>query len=357
MENGMNAFETRFDIGRLPIGHRGAAPILIAETACAHDGSADEAIRLVDASVAAGADMVQLQVFRAAEQVPPGHKLRALLERIALCDDDWTRVFQHAAGCGKEVMAFVYDLPSLAVALANGVVALKLNSADLLNRPLLAGCAESGLPIFLGTGASTMEEIAKSLACIAESGGSKVILMHGVQDFPTALGDARIDRIRLLRETFGLPVGYGDHTDATLPISRIIDLMALGIGAQVLEKHITMDRSEGKPDHQAALEPHEWKLYAEMVRTAATGLSASAPVELTAADRRYRRFQKKFAVAARAIKEGEAVTAGSVRFLRLEEDGEISAIDFAGLGKVVAKRELAPYEMIRNADLRSAEGE
>ncbi len=353
----MNSFETRFDIGKLPFGFRGAAPILVAETACAHDGSADEAIRLVDASAAAGADMVQLQVFRAAEQVPPGHKLRGLLERIALSDAAWARVFQHAAGSGKEVMAFVYDVPSLAVALENGVVALKLNSADLLNRSLLAGCAKSGIPIFLGTGASTIEEIAKSLACISENGGTKIILMHGVQDFPTALSDSRIDRIRLLRETFGLPVGYGDHTDATLPISRVIDLMALGFGAQVLEKHITMNRAEGKPDHQAALEPDEWKLYAETVRTAATGLSSSAPVELTEADRRYRRFQKKFAVASRAISEGEAVTTDEVRFLRLEEDGEISAIDFSGLGSVVAKRDLAPYEMIRNADLRHTPAE
>lgn len=353
----MNSFETRFNIGKLPFGLRGAAPILIAETACAHDGSADEAMRLVDASVEAGADMVQLQVFRAAEQVPPGHKLRELLERIALSDADWTRVFRHAARCGKEIMAFVYDLPSLAVALENGIVALKLNSADLLNRPLLAGCAKSGLPIFLGTGASTIEEIAKSLACIAENGGTKVILMHGVQDFPTAVSDARIDRIRLLRETFGLPVGFGDHTDATLPVSRVIDLMALGLGAQVLEKHITMNRREGKPDHQAALEPDEWKTYAEIVRTAATGLSASAPVELTAADRRYRRFQKKFAVASRAISEGEVVTTDAVHFLRLEEDGEISAIDFAGLGEVVANRSLAPYEMLRNADLRSTAAE
>lgn len=353
----MNSFETRFNIGKLPFGLRGAAPILIAETACAHDGSADEAMRLVDASVEAGADMVQLQVFRAAEQVPPGHKLRELLERIALSDADWTRVFRHAARCGKEIMAFVYDIPSLAVALENGIVALKLNSADLLNRPLLAGCAKSGLPIFLGTGASTIEEIAKSLACIAENGGTKVILMHGVQDFPTAVSDARIDRIRLLRETFGLPVGYGDHTDATLPVSRVIDLMALGLGAEVLEKHITMNRREGKPDHQAALEPDEWKTYAEIVRTAATGLSASAPVELTAADRRYRRFQKKFAVAARAITEGEAVTADAICFLRLEEEGEISAIDFAELGRVVAKRNLAPYEMVGNADLRSTAAE
>ena len=353
----MNTFETRFEIGGLTLGNRGAAPILIAETACAHDGSADEAMRLVDASVAAGADMVQLQVFRAAEQVPPGHKLRGLLERIALSDDDWSKVFRHAAGGGKEVMAFVYDIPSLDVALANGVVALKLNSADLLNRPLLSACAESGLPIFLGTGASTLEEIAKSLSCISEHGGRKVILMHGVQDFPTALSDARIDRIRLLRETFGLPVGYGDHTDATLPISRIIDLMAIGLGAQVLEKHITMDRSEGKPDHQAALHPDEWKLYAETVRTAASGLSTSAPVELTEADRRYRRFQKKFAVAARTISKGEAVNDDSVRFLRLEEDGEISAIDFAGMGKVIARRDLAPYEVIRNADLRCADQE
>jgi len=352
----MKGFLKEFSIGSFELGE-GRAPLLISETACAHDGSVDEAKHLADASADAGADLIQLQVFRTDQQVPPSHSLRELLGRIELSDQEWADVFQHARNTGVPVMAFVYDLPSLRVVLDQEVVALKLNSADLLNRPLLEACAESGLPVFLGTGASTFDEISQSLGCLSANGSDKVILMHGVQDFPTNLGDARIDRVRILREVFGLPSGYGDHTDGDDPASRSIDLVALGLGAYALEKHITLDRSAGKPDFQAALEPDDWKAWASTVRQAASALSSSPPVDLSDADKRYRVFQKKFAVASRPIKSGDQLDDTSVRFLRLEEEGHISALAFDEMGQVMATRDLDAWEMIRHADLAPAEGD
>lgn len=349
----MNEFLKEFSIGTSRIG-RGRPPVLISETACAHDGCSDEAMRLVDASVAAGADIVQLQVFRASEQIPPHHSIRGLLEKLELSDEEWKRVFGHAHDSSKAVMAFVYDVPSLRVALENEVVALKLNSADLLNLPLLEGCAESGLPLFLGTGASTCEEISRSLQCLSKNGADKVILMHGVQDFPTQLADARIDRVRLLNEIFGLPSGYGDHTDGSEPIAMSIDLVALGLGASALEKHITLNRSEEKPDYQAALEPDDWARWAGTIREAATAFSGSPPVDLSAADKRYRMFQKKFAVASKDIAAGETVEDSSVRFLRLEEEGEISALAWEETESRIAVRGIKAWETIRLADLTVA---
>lgn len=349
----MKGFLTEFTIGESRIG-AGEPPLLIAETACAHDGSPEEAMRLVDASVEAGADLVQLQVFRAAEQVPPSHSIRPLLEKLELSDSEWREVFEHARSKAKGVMAFVYDVPSLQVALNHDVVALKLNSADLLNRPLLEGCAKSKLPLFLGTGASTFDEISQSLAFLSECGAEKVILMHGVQDFPTKLSDARIDRVRILNEIFNLPSGYGDHTDGREPISRNIDLVALGLGASALEKHITLDRSEEKPDFQAALEPADWKTWASTMREAAEAFSVTPPVDLGAADERYRIFQKKFAVVTRRVSEGEKLDTSLIRFLRLEEKGEISALAWEKLGPVVAKRDIEAWEPVRSSDLSSA---
>jgi sialic acid synthase SpsE len=116
--------------------------------------------------------------------------------------------------------------------------------------------------------------------------------MHGVQDFPTAVADARLMRLGLLRQTFGLPIGYGDHTSADLPIAGQIDLVALGLGVSVLEKHLTLDRSARLTDYQASLEPKEFGAYLARIRTAAAALKDRLPLALTPIDRRYRQFQK-----------------------------------------------------------------
>src|SRR5690606_36423088 len=108
-------FERQFAIGHREVG-TGGAPLLVAETACAHEGSVEEAQRLVAAAAAAGADLVQVQIFRASEQVAEEHRLRPLLEKLQLSDEEWAQVFSKAREIAAPTMVFVYDLPSLRLA-------------------------------------------------------------------------------------------------------------------------------------------------------------------------------------------------------------------------------------------------
>lgn len=346
------SFEKSFLIGKSGVGE-GFAPLLIAETACAHHGSVEEAKKLVEAASDAGADLVQLQIFRSAEQVGGNHPIYNLLCDLELSDRDWSEVFAHAKKTKTDTMVFVYDLPSLELALDFDPQALKLNSSDLMNAPLLRACAETGLPIFLGTGASRIEEITEAVSWIQECGGSKLILMHGIQDFPTHLRDSRLQRIQLLKSLFDLPVGYGDHTDADLSIAPYVDFLALGLGVDCLEKHITIDRKEKKTDYQAALNPEQWKDYAENISSAWLALEDQLPIDLTEADLRYRKFQKKYAVMSKPVMAGEAFGIESVKFLRVEEGEGISAMAFQSGQSYRSGRDLREGDFVLKTDLQS----
>jgi sialic acid synthase SpsE len=298
----------------------GLPAYLLAEMACAHDGEAGKAKRLVDAALAAGADGVQLQFFRTAELVTPGNPIHELLSRIEFDDEEWADIHAHARASGLHVWACTFDPPSVELALRLGVDAIKLNSSDLSN------------PGGLGRVASTMDEVAHGLAVARAAGGlGRVVLMHGVQNFPTPVADAHIRRMGLLRANFGLPVGYADHTDAENPAARVLDLAALGLGACLLEKHITLDRAEKGVDHQAALEPEEFRAWVARMREAEAALGAGELAPLTEADERYRSFQKKSVVAARDLAAGAVLAEADVRFLRTGERPELSPGDLPRL--------------------------
>ena len=141
-------------------------PYIIAEMACAHDGKLEKAKALIDAAVDAGTDAIQLQLFRSDHQVAPHHDLYSLLTKLQFSADEWAEIFLHAQQYDMAIFAFTYDIPSMAVALKLGIDGIKLSSADLSNPEMLEVAARSGLPITLGTGASTLDEISQALHCI-----------------------------------------------------------------------------------------------------------------------------------------------------------------------------------------------
>jgi len=267
---------------------------IIAEMACAHDGDVDKAKRLVDSAVDAQADAVQLQFFSPDDLVTPDHDVYSLLHQICFTAQEWKEIYEYARKNGIHVFACTYDVPSAKMAIDLGVDGIKLNSSDLSNPELLQIVAPSGIPYTLGTGASTFEEIAQAVQTSLACGGNQIIIiMHGVQNFPTDIENAHIAKIKLLQAAFPFPVGYQDHTDASHPFCKVVDLLAIGAGACVIEKHITLDRSEKGTDYQAALEPEEFKEFVTLMRTAGDALGPGMLQPLKENDLTYREFQKK----------------------------------------------------------------
>lgn len=329
----------------------GNPPYVIAEMACAHDGEFDKAKVLVDASAKAGADAVQLQFFVAEETVTPHHEAYDIIKRIEFTEAQWTELFHYAEQSGIEVFVCTYDVPSVHLAAKLGAHGIKLNSADLTNPEVVAAVSKAGIPFTLGTGASTFDEIRRGLESAIASGARDVVLMQGVQNFPTATKDLNIAKIDLLRSEFGIPVGYADHTDGDDPFGKIVDLVAIGMGANVLEKHITVDRSEKGIDYQAALEPAEFKAYVENVKRAYTALGNRDIKPFTESDLKYRKFQKKSVVAARDIQAGEAITREHVSFIRNTNPG-VAPIDFALVEGKKAQRNIQQFENILTEDVQ-----
>ena len=184
-------------IGEFKIGN-GNRPFIIAEMACAHDGIKEKAFKLIDASVNAKSDAVQLQFFVADETVTPFHPAYEVVKRIEFSEKDWTEIFSYAKS--KNILVFVctYDIPSVQLAAKLKADGIKLNSADLSNPEVVIEVAKTKIPFTLGTGASTIEEITNGINLAIEHGAKDIILMHGVQNFPTLTEDLNISKLGVL---------------------------------------------------------------------------------------------------------------------------------------------------------------
>lgn len=245
----------------------GLPALVIAEAGVNHNGDPDLALRLVDAAADAGADAVKFQTFdpdelvtagarRAAYQLADGpDPQREMLRRLTLPPAEFRRLQRRARERGLLFLSTPFDLPSLNVLMELGVPAIKVGSGDLTNLPFLRQVGGTGLPALLSTGMGTMGEIEEALAAL---GRAPVVLLHCVSSYPAEPGDCNLRAMATMRAAFGLPVGFSDHTRGSE-----IALAAVGLGAAVIEKHLTLDRSLPGPDHAASLEPHE---FAAMVR-------------------------------------------------------------------------------------------
>ncbi len=344
-------FNRFIEINENKIGEE-QAPYIIAEMACAHDGTFEKAIHLVNAAHSAGANAVQLQFFVPEHTVTPQHEVFSILKKIEFSKDQWTQIFEKGKALGLDVWICTYDAPSVQLAEQLGADGIKLNSADLSNPEILAAVSKTKIPFTLGTGASTIEEIRSGLDIAAQNGAKDIVLMHGVQNFPTDVPNLNIARINLLKREFPrVPVGYADHTNADDPFSKIVDLVALGFGACLIEKHITLNRSEKGIDYQAALEPHEFKLWVETLRKAHLAIGTSDVKPFSESDLKYRKFQKKSIVAARDISAAETINRNAVQFLRNSQPG----LPPTFLNEILSKKSRRAIKRFENINLEDLE--
>lgn len=336
-------------IGNHKIGN-GVRPFIIAEMACAHDGIKEKALKLIDSSVNANADAVQLQFFVADETVTPLHPAYEVVKRIEFSENDWTDIFNYAKSKNILVFACTYDVPSVKLAAKLKVDGIKLNSADLSNPEVVMEVAKTKIPFTLGTGASTIEEITKGLNLAIENGAKDIILMHGVQNFPTQTEDLNISKVSFLKENFDIPVGYHDHTDGDDEFTHAVDLIAIGLGANVIEKHITIDRKEKGIDYQAALEPEEFKKFVERIHRGFIAFGSSEVKPFTESELKYRKFQKKSVVAALDLKAGEEITREKVNFIRNENPG-LPPSEFKNILGKKLKKDINKFHNLNSEDI------
>ncbi len=290
-------------------------PYVIAEIGVNHGGCLERAKKLIDAACEAGADAVKFQVFSAHALVttqagladyqaggPAGSQLE-LLSAVELSPQDFQQLAHHCRDMGIAFLATPFSNEDLEVVLDLGVSAIKIASTDLNNFPLLDAAMGSELPLLLSTGASCLTEIDETISFLrGKHACERLILLHCVSSYPTAIEDAALSTIAQLRKRYGIWSGYSDHTE-----SIEVAGLAVACGARVLEKHFTLNRDSDGPDQSFSLTPAMFKQYVHSAELAWRMLGEPR-TDVADAERQVRALARKSVVAKAAILKGARIT-------------------------------------------------
>ncbi len=325
---------------------------IIAEAGVNHNGDLKLAKQLALAAKEAGADMVKYQVAvpelvvsRFAEKadyqkVQTGEK-ESQLEMVRRLHFDFEAHRELRAYCqeiGIVYFATAFDLQSLAFLDELGLPMHKIPSGEITNLPFLQAVAACKKPVLLSTGMSFLAEVEDAVSALEEGGASEIILLHCNTEYPTPFEDANLLAMHTLAEAFGLRVGYSDHTQGVS-----CGIAAAALGACVIEKHFTLDKSMPGPDHKASLDPQELRVLVEGVRQCEAALG-DGEKRVRKSEEKNRNIARKSIVAATFVKKGDIFTRENLATKRPANG--ISPMRWHAVLGQRAKRDFAPDETI-----------
>jgi N,N'-diacetyllegionaminate synthase len=300
--------------------------LIIAEAGVNHNGELALARRLVDAAATAGADLVKFQTFSADRLVTTDARKadyqsassgadesqHAMLHRLELTRDMHTELLSHCRARRIGFFSTGFDIESMALLAGLGLDRFKIPSGEITNLPYLRYIGGLGKPLILSTGMATLGEIEAALAVLEQAGTprERITVLHCNTQYPTPMADVNLRAMLTLRDAFGVQVGYSDHT-----LGIEVAVAAVALGATVIEKHFTLDRSMSGPDHQASLEPAELTAMVTAIRNIerALGDGIKRP---TPSEANNRPVARKSLVAACAVRRGEPFTEQNVTVKR-----------------------------------------
>lgn len=286
--------------------------MIIAEAGINHNGDMKIARQLIDAASVTGADAVKFQTFCTERLVVPGaqkaeyqirntEKTRSqyeMLKELELSLDNFKELFEYCAYRNICFLSSPFDENSMEYLVQLGMELIKIPSGEITNYSYLKKAASLKKPIILSTGMSTEEEIQAALD-ILDEGGQPITLLQCLSIYPTPIEAVNLNAMVRMKETFHKNTGYSDHT-AGIEVA----IAAAALGASVIEKHMTLDKTMPGPDHSMSLEPDEFLCMVDSVRNIekAMGSGIKLPAE---EELKNRDHVRKFLVAAKDIKKGE----------------------------------------------------
>jgi N,N'-diacetyllegionaminate synthase len=311
-------------IGRKVIG-KDKDVFIIAEAGVNHNGSLKLAKKLVDAACEAGVDAVKFQTFKAENLVTKEGKLAAyqkknigkeisqqdMLKKLELSKEDFIELKRH---CDRKGIIFLStphsgneDVDFLD---SIGMPAYKIGSGDLTNLPFLEYVAQKNKPVILSTGMANLDEIDDAISSVRKFNNQKIIVLHCTTNYPCKPSDVNLNAMKTIEEACGVLAGYSDHTEGIMT-----PLVAVSMGAAVIEKHFTLDKTMDGPDHKASLEPAELKEMANQIKNihAMLGSHIKTP---TASEKEIMLGVRKSLVAARDLKQGHVITKDDIAIKR-----------------------------------------
>lgn len=326
--------------------------LIIAEAGVNHNGSLDLAKKLIVAAHESGADIVKFQTAKLDSLVSCSAKMadyqkvntgkdesqKEMLSKLLLKFEDFIELSDYCKSIGTHFLSTPFDLDS--IQFLNDLVPFwKVPSGEITNYPYLVQIAKTHKPVIMSTGMSNMSEIQDALNVLKENGAGEITLLHCNTQYPTPYEDVNLRAMLTLKKEFGVEVGYSDHTKGIeVPIA------AVALGATVIEKHFTLDRTMDGPDHKASLEPDELKAMVNSIRNIENALG-SAKKKPTNSEIGNRAVARKSIVAKKNIKKGEILSAENLTTKR--PGSGISPMNWNKVIGTVAIRDFKEDELIK----------
>lgn len=289
---------------------------IIAEAGVNHNGNLETAKGLIDAAAHAGVDAVKFQTFKTGDLVTKkapkaGYQVNttdeketqySMLKKLELTEAMHRELMAHCEEKGILFLSTPFDLSSIQYLNSLGIPVMKIPSGEITNYPYLREIGSLKKPIILSTGMSNMVEIKEAIRVLRENGANDITVLHCNTEYPTPMQDVNLNAIQTLKKELNVKVGYSDHT-----MGIEVPIAAVALGAAVIEKHFTLDRTMEGPDHKASLEPEELKEMVLAIRNIekafGTGVKEASPSE-----RKNLVIARKSIVARKTILKGEVFT-------------------------------------------------
>lgn len=293
--------------------------LIIAEAGVNHNGDIALARELVRVAAAAGADMVKFQTFVADKITAPsapkaeyqkastgaGENQKEMIAKLELSRADHEVLLDECRQHGISFFSTGFDVESIDMLVDLGLNRLKIPSGEITNLPLLRHYASKQLPIILSTGMATIGEVEAAVEALVEGGvpGEDITVLHCNTEYPTPLGDVNLRAMITLGAALGLRFGYSDHTAGVE-----VAIAAVALGAVIIEKHFTLDRTMEGPDHRASLEPDELRYMVSAIRNVEQAIAGDGVKRPSASEFKNRAVARRSIVAACQIAAGETFT-------------------------------------------------
>jgi N,N'-diacetyllegionaminate synthase len=328
--------------------------LIIAEAGVNHNGDPVLARRLIDVAVDAGADMVKFQTYSthrlvAAHATKAKYQMQstdadesqhAMLRRLELTRDMHEDLMKYCSHRGIQFFSTGFDVESVDLLAELGIGTFKIPSGEITNLPYLRHVGRYGKPVILSTGMAKLGEIEAALEILEKAGTSRklITVLHCNTEYPTPMVDVNLRAMLAIRGAFGVAVGYSDHT-----LGIEVAIAAVALGATVIEKHFTIDRSLPGPDHKASLEPDELKAMVSAIRNIehALGDGIKRP---SMSEVKNRSVARKSIVASCAIRAGEPFAESNLAVKR--PGSGLSPMRWDEVIGRIASRDFAPDELI-----------
>ena len=294
--------------------------IIIAEAGVNHNGDINKAMQLIDKAVEASVDYIKFQTFKtelciSKNAVKADYQIEntqnsseSQLEMVKKLELSFDQFIELEKYCNQKNIKFLstgFDSESLTFLAQLGVTIAKIPSGEITNLPYLRQVASLFPEVILSTGMATIDEIKDAVKVLTDNGVSKdkITILHCNTEYPTPMEDVNLKAMLHIQRELGLPIGYSDHT-----LGIEVPIAAVALGATVIEKHFTLDKTLPGPDHKASLEPNELKAMVSAIRNIEKAIGSSGLKEVSKSEEKNKPIARKSIVASTDIKKGNIFT-------------------------------------------------